>query len=264
MTTMLKRSVVLALVLALVAVPSAAFADDTSTRDGTDVVSDEVRERPHDALDELKRRALETIEKQLNILAGLRSKIGSHRYVTDAHAAQLYRDIDADAEALHELARKIEDAATLEELRPLILAIAHLQIGNVLVPKTNLVLASDTLVVVAGKLERFSEKLGDVIARFDEAGFDVDEAWRMLEEMQDGIAEGIRLADPVAESVIGLQAADWPDPAAGLLGQGRADLHAAGASLQSAYRIGGEIVKFLRNLYDGVTDVEVGSSSSDA
>jgi hypothetical protein len=138
-----------------------------------------------------------------------------------------------------------------------VLQIDDYKVFQVLAPKTNQVIASDTLVVVAGKLDRFAGKLGEVIERFGEAGFDVTEARRLLEEMSDLIANGHALADPVAENVIGLGPADWPNPAQGILAEGRAHLFEAKGNLRDAHGTGMEIVKFLRNLLDSVTDLGV-------
>ena len=48
---------------------------------------------------------------------------------------------------------------------------------------------------------------------------------------------------PVAENVIGLQAADWPDPASSVLAQGRSDLHDAGSALRNAKATAAEICR---------------------
>jgi len=257
----LRRFTTLALVVALTAVPTSAFAlDDTATetdrvetdRATTDRATDV---RPDHRLDELKKRALETIDHQLEALGRLRSTIANARFLTDDHAAQLLRDVNAAADGLQELARKIESAQTLEELRGLIEQIDDWKIAQVLAPKTHLVIASDAAVAAARKLESHGETLATVIARFEEAGFDVDEAWRLLEEMQKNTAEGLRLADPVAENVIGLQAADWPDPARAVLAQGRSDLSAAREALRAAHGNAIDIAQFLRSLIDTATDV---------
>ncbi len=252
----LRRIAIVALVMALVAIPTAAFAFDEGTTPTTETdraTTDrpDTDERRHRDLSEIKARALEMIDKQLEILAGLRSKIANARHITDDHATQLLRDISTAADGLSELARKIEAATTVEELRELIEHIDDFKIRQVLAPKTHQVIGSDSLVYATGKLERFSAKLSEITARFEDAGFDVDEAWRLLEEMDANIAEAYRLASPVAENVIGLQAADWPDPAESVLSAGRADLRAAGQDVKTAHRIGGEIVHFLRGLIDG-------------
>lgn len=261
----MRRTTIVALVMALVAIPTAAFAlDDAPETDQVETdrvetdhrVRDEpVTDRPEHDLREIKARALETIAKQLHVLGTLRSKIANARHITESHAAQLLGDIGTAAEGLESLAREIEAATTPEELRELIEQIGQFKIKQVLAPKTHQVIASDSLVYATGKMERYSEKLENIIARFEEAGYEVSEAWRLLEEMNDHITEGYRLASPVAGNVIGLQAGDWPDPAQGILTEGRAALAASGKNLKAAHSKGAAIVKFLRGLIDG-TDVD--------
>jgi len=267
MNTM-RRITIVALVMALVAIPTAAFALDDAATDTEPVVTDlPIRDAVRDAvtdhrerdLSAIKARALETINKQLEALSRLRAAIGNSRHITGAHSGQLLGDIGRATGGLESLARRIEAATTLEELRELIEQIDDFKIKQVLAPKTHQVIASDSLVYATGKLERFAEKLETVIARFEEAGYDVDEATSLLEEMKEHTSEGYRLGAPVAGNVIGLQASDWPDPAEGILTSGRADLRAAGGNVKSAHHNGVAIVKFLRSLTDG-TDVDLGRS----
>ena len=249
----IRKSIVLTVVLAVMVAPTAAFAqEDTSGGGTTTTVAND--ERTHRPLDELKARAQQMIDHQLGVLGRLRSEIGGSAHITDGHAAQLLGDISDAAAGLEELSRQVEAATTIPEVWELIRQIPGFQIGNVVAPKTHQVIASDSIVAFGGKLDRFADKLAIVIARAEENGYDVDEAWRMLEEMNDQIAEGVRLGDPVAESVIGLQAEDWPDPAQSTLAAGRRDLRAAGLSLRDAHGSGKDIVDFLRSLFDSESD----------
>ncbi len=258
----LQRTASVALVMALVAIPSTAFAlDDVSTETGreTDLeLTDRPSDRPVRDLSGIKARALEVIDRQLEALGRLRSKIANADHITAEHAGQLLGDIGTAASGLESLARQIESATTLAELRDLIEHIGDYKIQHVLAPKTFEVIASDTLVFATGKLERYADKLAEIIARFEEAGFDVDEAWRLLEQGTDSISEAYRLASPVAGNVIGLQARDWPEPAQAILEAGRADLGAARQNVRAAHADGKKIVEFLRGLVNGsdaATDV---------
>jgi hypothetical protein len=254
---MIRRTITLALVTALLAVPTTAFAlEEAPTSDTTRTTAsadtrDPVAPR---IFEEAKARALATIDKQQAALATLASKVADSRFITDDHAATLRTDIGNAGSGLQELARQISDATTWNELRPLIAGIDDWKIAQVLAPKTAQVIASDGLVAGSRRLESFSGVLANVIGRFETAGFDVVEAQRLLAEMNDLIAEGYRLASPVAADVIGLQAADWPDPAAGTLAAGRSDLHEAGAALRDARGTGVDIVGFLRGLVDRQAD----------
>lgn len=262
----LRRGVTMALVTALAAAPTAAFAQSdeapTDEKRPTDRVTDrpvDVRpdDRPSDRFDEIKKRALNAIERRLETIARLERNIAGNEHVTDDHAGTLLRDLADAAEGLKELARKIEAAETPEELRPLVESIVvDYRIFTVVAPKVHEVLASDTLVWIGKRLDGFAERLGEWIARAKEAGFDVTKVERLLDEMNKLIDEGVRLADPVAEKVIDLQPEDWPEPAQELLRQGRTQLHDAAGNLRGAHQAGREIVKCLRELigHDRPTD----------
>lgn len=253
-----RSGVVLALVAALVSAPTAAFAqsDEQPTRD-TRVTDERPRdERPADrhadGLEAAKRHALAAIARRLATIEQLRGAIGRNRHVTEDHASALQRDLADAASGLAELARKIEAAETAEELRPLVESIVvDFRIYVLVVPKVHEVLASDTLLAVASHFDRFADKLGQIIARAEEAGLEVGEAKRLLGEMRDLIAAAERTAGPVAGSVIGLQPGDWPDPAKGLLRAGKDSLHEAAGNLRAAHRAGVDIVKILRELIGG-------------
>jgi len=262
----LRHSITVALVVALTAVPTAALATDdvgTETRPETDqTVSDRPSDRPHD-LSEIKARALGVIDKQLEVLSGLRAKIDGAPHITNGHAGRLLGEIGATSNGLESLARQIEAATTPEELRRLIEQLGDYKIKQVLAPKTFQVIASDTLVFAAGRLEAYSERLAEIVARFEDAGFEVDQAWRLLEEMNNGITEAIRLAGPVAENVIGLRPGDWPDPAQSILTAGRSNLGTARQNVRAAHANGKEIVEFLHGLVNR-TDVATDAARTDA
>jgi hypothetical protein len=247
----------MALVVALLAVPGTALAaEDVAETDRpttTDVARNAVTDRA--GFETAKARALAEIDTRLRVLATLSEKISTNRFITPQHAGQLRGDIAPATAHLEALRRQVEATETWPELRPLLDEIGAHKVLALLAPKTAQVIASDTLVAFAGKAASFSAKLENVIGRFEDAGFDVGEAWRMLEEMNDLIVTAERLADPVAENVIGLQPADWPDPAAAVLTEGRADLHEAGGALRNAKATAADIVHFLRSLFDGQPDV---------
>ncbi len=90
MNTM-RRITIVALVMALVAIPTAAFALDDAATDTEPVITDRpIRDAVRDAvtdhrerdLSEIKARALETINKQLEALGRLRAAIGNSRHIT--------------------------------------------------------------------------------------------------------------------------------------------------------------------------------------
>jgi hypothetical protein len=253
---MKRRIATLGLIAALLSAPTSAFALEGDTPDAepaTRVTDRPTDERPTD-LSDAKARALATIDQQLAALAKLRAAIGSARHITADHASHLLRDVSTAVDGLTELARAIEAASTAEGLRALIDQIGMFQIAHVLAPKTHQVIASDTVTFAVRQLDGYAGKLRVVIGRFESAGFDLTEAWRLLEDMQAHTAEAARLGSPVADTVIWLEPSDWPDPAQAVLADGRADLAAAGSALRSAKGAAGKIVEYLRSLIDTATD----------
>ena len=239
----MRRGIVLGIVLALSVGTSAVLAQETTT--DTTVAPAEERPRP---IEELKARAQQLIDWQVAVINRLQASVENSRFITEGHAGRLQGDLAGTEATLEHISAQVEDATTLDEVWALIREVHGLHVGNVLAPKTRQVIASDSLVAIGGKLDRFAERLGEWLTRAEENGYDVAEGWALLETMEANIASGVELADPVAESVIGLDGSDWPDPAEGLLAAGRRDLHAAGIDVREAYAAGHEIVQLLRSL----------------
>ncbi len=232
-----------------VALPGAAVAATDVAPSDTTVVDE------HPDIDEIKRRALNAIEKRLKTIARLAHRVESSKTVTDEHAAKLLHDLRAAAEGLTELARKIKAAETIEELRELVPMIRDFRVYQVLKPKVLQVLAADHIVVVAKRLAEFSETLEKLIRRAAEAGYDVTRPRRLLRMMRHNIAAAYELAAPVPRLVINLQPGDWPDPAKERLEEGRRRIHAAVEHLQVARKKARQIVHWLRNLADPPIDL---------
>lgn len=239
----MRRGIVLGIVLALSVGTTAAMAQETTTE--TTATTTAARPRP---IEELKARAHQLIDWQLAVVDRLQASVDNSRFITEGHAGRLQGDLAATAATLRHISAQVDDATTLEEVGALIREVHALHVGNVIAPKTRQVIGSDSLVAVGGKLDRFAERLGELLTRAEENGFDVSEGWAWLDEMESNIATGMGLADPVAEAVIGLDGGDWPDPAQGVLADGRSDLHAAGFDLREAFAAGRQIVQLLRSL----------------
>lgn len=245
----INRGILIGLVVALTAGSGAALAQERPTDTTVATEAETARHRP---LAELKERAQNLIDHQQAILDRLGRTVGNSRFITAGHAGQLRGDFAGLEATLEQISRQLEDAETLDEVWGLIREVHALHIGEVTAPKTHQVIASDSLVAIGGKLERFAGKLEELLTRAEEAGYDVTAGWELLEEMNRYIASGIALADPVAESVIDLDGGDWPDPAEALLIAGRRDLRAAGNDLRHAYANGRDIVELVRSLNDEV------------
>ncbi len=246
-----QRGIAVAMVAALFAAPTAAFAQtDEAPEDRAQTVEpgSERPEHGRHGIDEVKRRALAAIERRLETIERLTARVENSRHVTDDHESALVRDLTDAASSLRELATAIEAAETLRELLPLVedIVTEH-YVYVLLVPKVHEVITSDTMVFIGERLGQFADRLGAVIERLEAAGFDVAELERLLGEMERRIAEGVELAGPIADQVIDLQPEDWPE-AKETLRAGRAALHDAARAFRDSHRIGHEIVKTIREI----------------
>jgi len=235
----------------LTALPGVAVANSDTT-DATDTpVSDEVSD-----VDYIKHRALHAIEKRLETVARLAKKVENHDTVTEEHAGKLLRDLADAAVGLEELARKIEAAATVEELNELVPLIAtDFRIYQLVRPKVNQVLASDAKVAATERLFGLANTLEVLIDRAENAGYEVARPEKWLRKMRRNLTAAAELAGPVADMVIDLQPEDWPDPAKATLREGEALLEGATTHLRIARHKAKKIIRWLRNLADPPIDV---------
>jgi hypothetical protein len=244
MKTMRTRLITTAMTAVLVlAAPVAALAQVEEERPTT-VAEDE---RPVVDIDGIKDRAAREIDRRLKTIDRLEFEIGMNDYVTDDHASQLLSELASSSAGLTALGEEIAAATTIDELRVLVPKIAEdYRIYLVVAPKVAETLASDTLVGVSSRFDEVGARIQDAIDRATEAGYDVSDAQSELDEMRRLVAEGVGLADPVAETVLPLQPSDWPDPAEDVLRQGREDLTDARQSLRQARDAAHDAIRSLK------------------
>jgi hypothetical protein len=220
MTTLLTVAAALALTVAL---PVAAAAQEADTGD-----------RP--SIEDVKDRAADAIERRLETLDDLTTRITASPHVTDEHEAALLSDYRVAAIGLEQLGDDIDDAETLEELRELVPLIAQgYRVYLVIVPKSAEVAGSDRVATAVDRLAGIAATLTNAADRAEAAGFDVTETRRWLTSARDEIAEANRTGVPVADLVIGLDAGDWEEPAKSMLQDGKRRLENARIDLRQAH-----------------------------
>ncbi|NOX24202.1 MAG: hypothetical protein GXP36_14085 [Actinobacteria bacterium] len=244
---------VIAAFAVVVALPAAATAQE---RDATprEQVVDNGR-----SIESIKERAAEAIDRRLATLDRLTEKVSQSETMTLGHKDKLFADYVDAARGLTMLGQEIEAATTYEQLRELVPLIAtDYRVYLVIAPKTHMVAISDKIGANVPRFEAGLAKIGEKIARAEEAGWDVAEAARLLNEAEANLAEGARLAAPVAGNVIGLDAADWPDPAEATLEANRKALRASHAQLKAARENARAAIQALRDAApDGAIDTAV-------
>jgi hypothetical protein len=253
-----RRLVTVAATIAMfAAVPHTAMAQESDRPTDTAVVDTaetDVREHTH-TLEEVKKRALAAIDKRLAALSRVSAKVSSNSHVTEAHATTLQRHYGEATDGLQELAREIEAADTREKLRELIPQIAaYFRVYLVILPKSHEVIVSDSMADAVDRMSGVSGTLLEAIERAEEAGYDMTEARRWL-----GIAnEEIRAVEtgavPVADSVVGLTAEDWEEPAKSLLAEGKRKLETARGDIRDAIEALKNTRQAIRTAIDTTTD----------
>ena len=215
-------------------------------RAATDRRIDDRPERGAD-LDSVKERTLAGIDKRLEALERLSAKVDEEENVSANHAAHLQNDYREATRILEDGAEDVEDAETFEELREIVPGIfQETLVFALLKPKTHLVVGSDCMVAVYERMEEMGENLQAYIDRLDENGYEMGTAQAALDEMLRLLEAADDLAAPVADDVIGLDSGDWPDPAQGILEQGKADLAAARELLGEARGKAQETIEAIR------------------
>ncbi len=107
---------------------------------------------------------------------------------------------------------------------------------------------ADTIGAAVDRLELVASSLDDAIARLSAAGFGTSEAEAEVTAMKESLVEADAFAGPVADSVLPLTPADWPDPAQATLEGAQSDLRSARDAVESAVRSAREAGRILRDL----------------
>ena len=243
---------------------SAAFAqtdapatDQRSDVPATDGQTDRVADRHRD-IDAIKARALVAIENRLQRVDRLQEAVENHReHLTGEHYGQLNSKLVTAEAGLEQLARKIEDATTVEELRELIPQIwEDFRVYVLLTPQVRLIIASDVAVHVGEKADEIIVRLGEAITNLEERlGRDLPEAWNMLGAIEANVNSAVATAGPVADTVLPLTPEDWNNGTAQpVLEAARAAIGSAHQSFQEARQGVRELVEYLKSLVDTVSD----------
>ena len=209
------------------------------------------RELATSPLEELKTEAEAAIAQRLDTITELRDVLEASEYVTAPHAKQLLDDLSTTRTSLESLRTHVHESDTLEELLELVPTIAtdH-RVYLVLVPKTFAVLGSDVVSAITIEMTKVETAIGTAIQSVADAGFDTEEVQGTFDAAVANRVLAHDLAAPVADLVIDLNAAHWPDPARGQLASGRESLvdaqHAARDAAAGYRETIGELRRLIR------------------
>lgn len=200
-------------------------------------------------LDRAKERLEQAIERRLDRVDRLQEGVRSSDALSPGHAAQLTSELSRAQGGLSALLPEVARADTMEGLRSIATdMVEDYRIYVVMTPKALLTIASDHGVVVSGRMSGISAKVAEAAERAAHAGFDVIEVEALVGSAEALIADGLRLIDPVAEAVLPMQPADYPDPAETVLHEAQQSAQEGRAELREAASILREAAQLLRGI----------------
>lgn len=228
----------------LAATAQAELAGKESGRSDTTSVSDRSLD-----LGRAKERLEHAIERRLERVDRLQERVRSSDALTAGHAAHLNSELSQAQGGLSALLPEVARADTLEELRSIATEMVEgYRIYVVMTPKTLLTIASDHGVTVSGRSSGVSARIAEAAERAAGAGFDVTEVEALLGSADEMIAAGLGLIDPVAESVLRMQPADYPDPAETVLYEAHQSAREARDLLREAASVLRQAADLLRDI----------------
>ncbi len=230
---------VVALMLLITAAPAALAQTNT---DNQATLTEEERT---DRLERAKERVIKQIERRIDRIGRLETKVANADHVTANHAAALGADFAAADSTLTAGVEAVGAAATFEELRETATpTFESTLVFALLGPKTHAVIASDAIAAAPDRYEELAARLQDALDRLAEAGVDIDGAQDDLTAAIEAVASAAATASPVADSVVGLQPGD---EIAGPLADAKATLSAARDQLRESKRLTRSVIEFIRS-----------------
>ena len=197
--------------------------------------------------DQLKRRALEAIDKRLDAIAHWTEQVEASEHLEAGHRARLLAELSATTRGLNALAADIEAATTYSELGGLIPKIVEdYWVFALLGPKVHLVVAADVMAHISGRFEEAASSIQEAIDRIEEAGYDPSKAQAALDRMTAHLVAASTLIGPVPGTVLAIQPADMPEAGAELR-NAQADLRSAAEELRAAHKAGHQAVEAIKD-----------------
>ena len=194
----------------------------------------------------IKARAHEAIERRLETLARLATRVRENRHLTDEHRAALTDLIESQIRGLSALDAKIQADTDPETLKADVKSIVtDYRVYLLTVPKVHLVIGADTELAAAVKLDEVATRLQGKIDEAAAAGKDVTTAQDHLDEMKAKVGEVRAAAGGVPDSVLPLVPQDYPDNKP-VLEAAQASLKAGRVALHEARQLARQVVAALR------------------
>lgn len=245
----MKRTFIVTMVVAALLAPTAALAqtDDSST-DRADQVRDAAEDQVRDlSIDDIKRHALAAIDKRVDALGGAIERVEQNRHVEPDHARALIDDYQFHIRGLESLVEPIEEAETVEELRPLVesIVVEH-WVFALQIPKGMLIVASDSITDATEHFADAYERIQNALAQLAETGIELPEAEELLSEAQSWTDTAAATVAPIPDTVLSITVEQMPG-ARETLEAARADVRSAHGYLVDARENVQEIIRLIKD-----------------
>lgn len=245
----MKRTAIVATILAsLLVVPSVAGAQADETSDPNDPAIERIGERSPVDFDEAQARVLEAIDKRVEALGRALEAVAESEHLTEEHAATLTADYEMHRDGLLALRPSVEAATTVAELRALAEQVwKEHWVFALQIPRGRLTFAADAIAEASSRALEVADEFDRVLSELEANGTDVDEGWRILNEMRDHVADAQDRAAPVADTVLPIEVTDMPDAGA-TLQQARDDIRTAHDRMIEARDAANELRDYVRSI----------------
>lgn len=173
---------------------------------GAATVNAKVEARMQAKMTHAKNKADKEIDRRVQALTTLETRIGTLKHLSDADKAILKNSVDAQISAMNALKTKIDDDADLAVLKIDIQSIAKAyRIYMLVIPQTQIIIAADTMVDVVAQLTTVDAKLQARIAAAKSAGNDTSKADAALADLGAKLADGATQASTAVHTVAALK-----------------------------------------------------------
>jgi len=235
------RFALVALVAACLLTPTAALAQRPEAQRPERPEQTERPERPERreaAIDGVKTRCLNQIDRRQRALSADKARLEKARFLTDAHQAALEAINNQTSSGLARLADVIQGEDNVEELRAECRQIVEgFRVFALVRPRSRLVTASDRAIAATTKLGGVADRIQAAIDQAKAENRDTAAAEASLATMRAAIATAASDAGGVYEAVIHLTPADYNANNA-VLDRPRGKVRSARDSLKQAIAAG--------------------------
>lgn len=191
-------------------------------------------------------KCLGAIDKRLTALDSASDKLTEAKHVTDEHESELAAILSDTSAGLTSLADQIGSDTDPGAMKAHCTSVfADHRVFALILPRTRLVVASDTVAAAAAKLTDAAGRLEQAIAKAEANGADVTQAKADLEAMRSEITSAEAAAAGVPGQVMDLTPADW-NADHEVLAPARQAMKSARTDLGEARELGRRILAGLR------------------